>query len=141
MKKIIYKHGDNEVAIVNMVNDNTSLESIIDKVVPAEHEWSIIDESEIPLDRTFRDAWTFNKQTIVVDIDKAKEIQKNKFRAARMSILEKLDVQYMKADEQGNTDLKQQIAAQKQELRDVTNTPLPDDLEGIKNTWPSILDL
>lgn len=140
MKKIIYKHKNNEVAIVNIIDDSVVLETVIDRVVPAGCEWAIIDEFEVPSDRTFRDAWIFNNNTIAVDIPKAKEIQKNKWRAARKPILERLDVEYMRADEQGNTDLKQQIAAQKQELRDVTNIPLPDDLEGIKNAWPDILN-
>ena len=77
---------------------------------------------------------------IIVDINAAKEIWKDKFRQARKSILEKLDVEYMRALEAGNTQKQQEIATKKQALRDVTNTSLPDDLEGIKNTWPDVLN-
>jgi len=35
---------------------------------------------------------------------------------------------------------KGEIVAAKQALRDVTLTPLPDDLAGIKATWPDILN-
>ncbi len=76
---------------------------------------------------------------ITIDINAAKEIWKDKFRAARKPILEKLDVEYMRALEAGNIQKQQELAAIKQALRDVTNISLPDTLEGIKNTWPEIL--
>lgn len=77
---------------------------------------------------------------IKVNLDKAKEIWLDHYRRARTPLLEKLDVEYIRAIETGETNKIAQIVAKKQELRDVTNTPLPDDLEGIKNTWPSILN-
>ncbi len=77
---------------------------------------------------------------ITIDINAAKEIWKDKFRAARKPILEKLDVEYMRALESGDLLKQQEIAAKKQELRDITNIPLPDSLEGIKNTWPNVLN-
>jgi hypothetical protein len=33
----------------------------------------------------------------------------------------------------------QEIASMKQQLRDITAIELPDNLEDLKNTWPSIL--
>ena len=77
---------------------------------------------------------------IIVDINAAKEIWKDKFREVRKPILEKLDVEYMRALEVRDIQKQQQIATKKQQLRDITNTPLPDDLESIKNTWPAILN-
>lgn len=76
---------------------------------------------------------------IKVNTDKAKEIWLEHYRRARTPLLEKLDLEYMRADEAGNLDLKKEIAAKKQALRDVTKTELPDTLEGIKATWPEIL--
>jgi hypothetical protein len=79
---------------------------------------------------------------ITINLDKAKEIQKNRWRTARKPILEKLDTQFMRAVETGDTAKQQQIATQKQSLRDVTTTDLssvttPDQL---KTIWPSILN-
>ena len=79
---------------------------------------------------------------ITINLDKAKEIQKNRWRTARIPILEKLDTQFMRAVETGDTTKQQQIATQKQSLRDVTTTDLssvttPDQL---KTIWPSILN-
>jgi hypothetical protein len=56
---------------------------------------------------------------IKINIDKAKEIQKDKLREARKPLLEKLDVDFVRALELGGDTAS--IAAQKQALRDVTN--------------------
>ena len=56
---------------------------------------------------------------IKININKAKEITKNKLREQRKPLLEDLDIQYMKSQEVGNdtTD----IVTEKQRLRDITN--------------------
>jgi len=56
---------------------------------------------------------------IQVNIDKAKEITKDKLRAERTPLLEELDVQYMRALEASQDT--SAIVAKKQELRDITN--------------------
>lgn len=78
---------------------------------------------------------------ITINLDKAKEIQKNRWRTARKPILEKLDTQFMRAVETGDTTKQQQIATQKQSLRDVTTTDLSSvtNTEELKNVWPDIL--
>ena len=78
---------------------------------------------------------------ITINLDKAKEIQKNRWRTARKPILEKLDTQFMRAVETGDTAKQQQIATQKQALRDVTTTDLSSITtpEELKNVWPDIL--
>jgi hypothetical protein len=138
MSLVLFPQQNNQIAILSPMN-NSSIDDIIKKDLPPNTPYKIVESLNI--DNNFFDAYDFDQELgAIINIDKAKEIQKNNWRDARKSILENLDVKIMKADEQGNTALKQQIAAQKQELRDVTNTPLPDDLEGIKNTWPSILN-
>jgi hypothetical protein len=57
---------------------------------------------------------------IHVNIDKAKDITKDKLRAERKPLLEALDVEFIKAQEQG-TDTSA-IVAEKQRLRDITKT-------------------
>ena len=47
---------------------------------------------------------------------------------------------FMKAVEANDEVKKAKIIAAKQALRDVTLTQLPDDLAGIKATWPDILN-
>ena len=56
---------------------------------------------------------------IKINVEKAKEIQKDRMRYMREPLLEKLDVDFVKALEFGGDT--SAIAAQKQALRDVTN--------------------
>ena len=78
---------------------------------------------------------------ITINLDKAKEIQKNRWRNAGKSILEKLDTEFMRAVETGDTTKQQQIVTQKQTLRDVTTTDLSTitNTQELKNVWPDIL--
>jgi hypothetical protein len=146
MKKIIYTDKEtNNFCLVTPSNkyiDN--LKFVAERTVPEDCEYFIIDDQDLPKDSEFFDAFCIKKTTdgvsVVVDITKAKEIWLEHYRTARTPILEKLDLEYMMADEQGNLELKKEIASKKQALRDVTLTPLPDDLAGIKATWPEILN-
>jgi hypothetical protein len=78
---------------------------------------------------------------ITINMDKAKEIHKNKLRDARKPLLEKLDVDYMRALEQGgNTSI---IVTHKQELRDITSHPdlvNASNVDELKAFWPTILE-
>jgi len=79
---------------------------------------------------------------ITINLDKAKNIQKDRWRNARKPLLEKLDVEFLKAIETNNTAKQQEIISKKQQLRDVTNTDLSNisTLDQLKNVWPSILN-
>jgi len=83
---------------------------------------------EIPLERTFRDAWSFNNNpdagVIVVDMDLAKDIWRDKIRMKRKPELEALDAQFMKALETGADTT--EIIAKKQLLRDAPADPAID---------------
>jgi len=79
--------------------------------------------AEIPLDRAFRAAW---KNDLTVDMAKAKAIHLDRIRALREPRLAKLDADYLRADEAGDTAQKAVIAAKKQALRDATAYPAID---------------
>lgn len=57
---------------------------------------------------------------ITINIEKAKEIKKNAIRQERSPLLSELDIEFMKAVELGDAQKQQEIAAKKQELRDIT---------------------
>lgn len=79
--------------------------------------------------------------SIGINIEKAKEIQRDRWRAARTPILQALDVQYMQALESGDTAAQALIVAKKNELRDVTDTTFPSDVPAdIAALWPSCLN-
>ena len=75
---------------------------------------------------------------ITIDITKAKEVWKNKIRVARKSALEKLDVDFIKAQEAETSTTA--IVADKQTLRDLpeqVNTATTTD--EIKAVWNDML--
>lgn len=58
--KIVYKNNDGGIAIVSPTQEALSfmtIEEIALKDVPTGLAFAIVDDSEIPEDRTFRDAW------------------------------------------------------------------------------------
>jgi len=78
---------------------------------------------------------------IIVNPDKAKAIWKDKWREARKPLLASLDIEFMKAVESADTAKQAEIAAQKQALRDVTQTEIVGNTpEEIKAVWLSVLN-
>lgn len=84
------------------------------------------EDVSVPVERMFRGAWQLNGDVIEVDMDKAREIWRDKIRTARTKEFDKLDASFMKALEYGDVPLQQSIAAQKQVLRDAPSDPLID---------------
>lgn len=64
---------------------------------------------------------------IGIDINKAKEIHKDKIREVRNPLLQAKDVEYIRAQEVGDTEKVAAVVAEKQALRDATT--LVDDVE------------
>jgi hypothetical protein len=58
-QRIIYETDDGGVAVIVPVPDcGLTIEEIALKDVPSGKQYQIVTESEIPPDRTFRNAWT-----------------------------------------------------------------------------------
>ena len=80
---------------------------------------------------------------IRVNMDKARDIKRDQLRAERKPLLEQLDVEFMRTQEQGDQAKADEIAAKKQALRDVTADPAidaattPDELKAVR---PKALD-
>jgi hypothetical protein len=132
---ITYPQPNGQVAVVIPCGDvNDAI-----KDVPAGVEYKIVES--IDIDNNYFDAYEFNAEIgAKVNIERAKAIHLDKFRSARSPKLQKLDIDFMKAVEANDEAKKVEIVVAKQALRDVTLTPLPDDLAGIKATWPDILN-
>jgi len=75
----------------------------------------------VPSKRHFRDAWVLNGDVISEDLDKAKEIFKDKIREVRAPLLDAEDVVYMKALEADDSAAKTASVATKNALRDATD--------------------
>ena len=84
--------------------------------MPSGLSYEIVEDSAIPSDRSFRNAWKQNSKTIETDMTKAREIHKTHIRNARTPKLTELDVEFQKALETSasTTD----IVNKKQALRD-----------------------
>tara|TARA_R110000868_G_scaffold56075_1_gene173936 strand:+ start:448 stop:669 length:222 start_codon:yes stop_codon:yes gene_type:complete len=64
MKRIIYKNTDNTVSVVIPTDEalqSMTIEQIAKKDVPTGLKYKIVDVSEIPSDREFRNAWTIDE--------------------------------------------------------------------------------
>ena len=124
MEKIVYKNGtgiavitptigDKKVKIDNEIVTMSAMDCAL-RSVPKGAEYKIIDESELPKDRIFRNAWNYDLKE---DIPKAKEIWKEKLRVDRKPLLEAQDIAFMQALEKGNDTAA--IITEKQRLRDI----------------------
>ena len=65
--KIIYKNMEGGVSIITPTDEALSMMTIDDiakKDVPTGLPYKIVEDSEIPTDRTFRDAWAVDESTL-----------------------------------------------------------------------------
>ncbi len=109
------------------------IERIRDKDVPAgATDIRIVDESELPVDRTFRDAWIVGASGVEHHMPTCIDLHKNHLRHQRASRLGAADVEMFRALESMIPQLKnlgidttqlEAVAAKKQALRDVTTDP------------------
>jgi len=58
-KRIVYTNDDGTISIIVPADCGLTVEEIAAKDVPSGKEHHIVDKSEIPSDRTFRNAWTW----------------------------------------------------------------------------------
>ena len=141
-KVIIYNQENGVMAIcVPALNCGLSIEAIAEKDVPTEY-YKIIDKQDLDtLDEQFRNAWVCDTDmNPVIDLEKAKEVWKEKIRLKRGPALLDLDVQYMRALESG--DDTENIVKAKQELRDLPQNPdieSANSIEDLKNVWHNLL--
>jgi hypothetical protein len=66
MKKIIYQQ-ETGISIISPTEEalkSHTIEEIAEKDVPFGKPFKIVDSSEIPLDRTFRNAWEVNEASL-----------------------------------------------------------------------------
>ena len=139
--------NDGSVAIMQIPDEykEMSPDEIIKKWPESERlkviSFHAIMDKDIPADRTYRNAWTWTGK-IEHDMTKARNIHRDHMRQVRAPKLAALDVAYLRAEEAGNTPLKEKIAAQKQALRDVLAIHAIESaatVEQLKTVWPEIL--
>lgn len=129
MKVIVYNDAEGRCCICRPApkamrpgeSEDAFVQRVLAKDVPAGATGvAVLEESDIPADRTFRDALVVADGAVTHDMAKARDIHKGRLRALRAPKLAALDVEYLQADEAGDATAKAAIAARKQALRDVT---------------------
>ena len=170
-RRAIWKHSDNgirdsltELAIATpnydmedresgLTDDDWAEKFFFDRTIPKVNpddpkskriNHKIVPHDYVPSNWQFRNAFTDNGLAVVVDMDKAREIQLNRIRVARNAKLKDLDVPFMRALESGNQTAIQMITEQKRILRDLpktfditTGVLTPEQLSA---KWPAVLD-
>ena len=71
---IIYQNSEGRASIVRRVNPSISFEDLAKKVVPDGTAYEVVDDSQIPSDKTFRNAWVKGSGVVTEDVTKAKVI-------------------------------------------------------------------
>tara|TARA_R110002126_G_scaffold178720_6_gene327768 strand:- start:4618 stop:5028 length:411 start_codon:yes stop_codon:yes gene_type:complete len=79
MKRIIYKNSEGGVSVIIPTE---SVELAL-KDVPEGVTYEIVEEADIPSDRTFRGAWVMGDCCIEHDLEQCKDIAHNRRRAQR----------------------------------------------------------
>lgn len=127
MKKIIYNLNGNFQCASPAHDDATFLQLVLAKDVPAwATDVTVVDDSDIPSSRTFRNAWVVSHGKVTVDMVKAKDIKMTKIRIERDSLLDQTDKQWIAKTEKGN-DLKD-LKDKRQKLRDLPQTVVLDGM-------------
>lgn len=123
------------VQVTGLIPDDEALK----KAHPDLLSYRAIDPSDIPQDRTFRDAW---KADLSVDMEKARVIHMNRIRQARDLLLAKTDIEAQNALLSGEPHRIETISRKKHILRnipqtfDLTKAGTPDELKAL---WPDEL--
>ena len=131
-KRIIYtQNGVVKVFIPVEVGLSTEdLSKLALAVVPKGISFKVIDQSEVPSDRTFRAAWQVAGESIGVDIVKAREVQKDRIRVARAPLMTALDYKQNAGED---------VSVERQRLKDFTAlVDSVSDVEELKAVMPAL---
>lgn len=87
-------------------------------------KFRLVHESEVPADRDFRDALVDDGKALAHDMERAREIHRERLRAERAPMLAKLDVDAIRAQTESRDEVALAgVIAEKQRLRDITADP------------------
>ena len=116
MNVIIHTNKNGNVS-VTVPTGEISIEEVLAKDCPIGA--IIVDSSELPEEHNdFFNAWELVNGKVVVNLDKSKELTKERLRAERTPLMLVQDVAYTRATETGADTTA--IVAEKNRLRDVT---------------------
>jgi hypothetical protein len=127
MKKILYQLDNGSVGIINPHGSLTQEELIAQ--VPTGYAYVLVDESEMPSRQDMRDFYgaltvDFNNPqnpNVRIDLEKAKEITKNRLRYERQPLFETNDILLRDAMLDGNEEAQTASITERNRLRYLTD--------------------
>lgn len=123
MQVIIFTNDNGGVSVC-IPTGELPIEAVLAKDCPKGAQ--IVDTADLPeADNDFFNAWELADGQVAVNLDKAKELTKERLRAERKPLLEAQDVAFQRALESATPVDTSDIVAEKQRLRDITK--LADD--------------
>jgi hypothetical protein len=139
---IVYTQEDGRAAtMAPILTCGLTLEEIIAKDVPQGKAHFVVERATLPGDVYFRDAWVASTDAVVVDMARARDVQRQTIRNARDPKLAALDIEFQRCLEYGEDT--SAIVAQKEALRDAPQDPAIDAAqtpEELKAVWPAVLE-
>lgn len=120
MDQVILFTNENGGVSVCMPTGDLPIEQVIIKDLPAGIEYFVVPINSLPsADNDFFNAWEQNSGVVTVNMNKARNITKQRLRSEREPLLTAQDVAFQRALETGASTTA--IIAEKQRLRDITN--------------------
>ena len=128
MQAIIFTNDNGGVSVC-IPTGELSIEAVLEKDCPKGA--MIVEQSALPTDNDFFDAWELADGVVTVSLTKATEITKKRLRSEREPLFAAQDIAFQRAQE-ANADTTA-IVAEKQRLRDVTKlADAETTLEGLR---------
>lgn len=131
----VKKYNGSEIYVEDIEPTPENIESEIKKAFgDVQTFWKIIDESNMPTDRTYRNAWVISGDSIVVDDEKSRNIEMGRLREKRDDLLTESDIYVLPDRWNSYTDEKKnEWAVYRQALRD-----FPETVVDVFNpVWPT----
>ena len=143
MKVIIYTNLEGILVVVNLPGTGAAIEKKAWDALPSEAiNPRFVDESEIPINRTFRNAWRDTGATVDHDMMKARELHKNRLRELREQKFVLINRAQSTALSKGDAAEAARLETELQKLRDVTANPAIEaaqTVDELRAVWPEVL--
>ncbi len=128
-----------ELANLGTCTYEGAVEAVAAKDCTGYASYRVVPRAEVPTDRTYRNAL---KADLKHDMNAAREIHRDRIRLARAPLLTALDIEYQRADEDGDAAKKKSVSAKKAALRDATDhqsIARAKTIAALAAAWPEAL--
>jgi hypothetical protein len=112
-KCIIFHNENGFLSIVHLASDKIDVNKEAKKVVPEGVHFEIVEKSELPDDRTFRNAWKKNGTKCETCLDTAKSIAHDLRRSKRSKEFAPLDIKATIPTEAESAEIERQAIREK----------------------------